>query len=269
MIRKTLQATQLATYSIDLPDPGLQGMPRSYGTGFIVSPDGWMITAAHVITQNNRSDGPIREDLHQAWLTKETRKFGVPGGMCIGLEVGCVLAALDFALLKTDFSTNASRAHLTGRSNFPFLTISLRSLDEGEPVYAFGYPLGEATLLDTPQVTMGATSLAPRVTSAIVASTIVRTRPFSSSADPREYVLDKALDYGNSGGPIIATETGNTHAFCSRFQPVTIQQEVMPSQGDAAHFPVVIPSLYGVVVGLHNPSIVEELMRRDIPLAEN
>lgn len=235
----------------------------------MVSPDGWFVTAAHVITQDDSPDGPVREDLKQAWLTKEMREFGTPGGMCVGMEVGCVLAGLDFALLKTEFSANASRAHLTGRTVFPSLTVSLRVLDEGEPVYAFGYPLGEVQLVPSPPgTTLGATALAPRVTSAIVASTIVKTRPFSTSVEPKEYVLDKALNYGNSGGPILSAETGHVHAYCSRYQPVTIPQRIVPAEADPVNFSIVIPSLYGIVVGLHNPAIVEELIRRGIPLAE-
>ena len=111
-------------------------------------------------------------------------------------------------------------------------------------------------------------ALAPRVTSSIVASTIVKTRPFSTSVEPKEYVLDKALNYGNSGGPILSAETGHVHAYCSRYQPVTIPQRIVPAEADPVNFSIVIPSLYGIVVGLHNPAIVEELIRRGIPLAE-
>jgi len=65
----------------------------------------------------------------------------------------------------------------------------------------------------------------------------------------RYYVIDKALNYGNSGGPIVVQETGRVVALCSRFQPVKI-----PQGGDIN---VSIPSLYGVATSLKN--IEEEL----------
>jgi serine protease Do len=66
MIRMTLTTTQLATFSIDLPNARMQGMPSPTGTGFFVSPDGWFVTAAHVVTKDNRSDGDPRDDIDQA-----------------------------------------------------------------------------------------------------------------------------------------------------------------------------------------------------------
>ncbi len=87
------------------------------------------------------------------------------------------------------------------------------------------------------------------------------SRHFSSSNDPQVYVLDKALNYGNSGGPIIATDTGCVSALCSRFQPVSIQQ---PHLG--ANVAIVIPSLYGVVSRLSNPSVLNVLAQRGVPI---
>jgi hypothetical protein len=82
MIRRTLTATQLATFSIDLPNANANGMPTPMGTGFFVSPDGWLITAAHVVTKNNRPDGPPRDDVENAWLMKEARPGAFMSGMC-------------------------------------------------------------------------------------------------------------------------------------------------------------------------------------------
>jgi S1-C subfamily serine protease len=83
VIQKTLATTQLATFSVQLPDKKQHGMPTPAGTGFFVSPDGWFVTAAHVIAENGRSEGPVRSDLDQIWLMKETRVAGgPPGAMC-------------------------------------------------------------------------------------------------------------------------------------------------------------------------------------------
>ncbi len=55
-----------------------------------------------------------------------------------------------------------------------------------------------------------------------MSSTLEKTKMLMSSGDEKIYVLDKALNYGNSGGPIVAAETGRVHALCSRFQPVMV-----------------------------------------------
>ena len=107
--------------------------------------------------------------------------------------------------------------------------------------------------------------MCPRVTSAVVSSTIDTRRGTTTEFEEQVYVLDKALNYGNSGGPIVATETGNIHAVCIGFQPVYIPQSHLSSgehpEEDVA---VVIPSLYGVVLSLANPSILEALRSRGV-----
>lgn len=269
MIRQTLPATQAATFCVLLPNTQQQGMPTPAGTGFFVSPDGWFVTAAHVITENQKSDGPVRQDLAQSWLMKETRiPGGMPGAMCQSVSLGHVIARLDFALLKVDFAANANKAWLVGKTEFPFLGVSRRDLDEGESVYSFGYPLSDAFAQSQGSVTIGTTSLCPRVTSAIVSSTFEATRMLITQGDPKVYVLDKALNYGNSGGPIVSSQTGRVHALCSRFQPVYVPQpHLRDPKGNA--LPVFIPSLYGVVSSLGNPEIQSLLQQLHVPLSND
>jgi serine protease Do len=267
MIRATLKITQSATYSVDLPHPHRNGMPSPTGTGFFVSPDGWFVTAAHVITQNGQPNGPIRTDIDQAWLMKERRPGAFISGMCQAVKFEYVDPRTDFALLKVDFAANANKAHLQGLTGFPYIEVSSRELEEGEPVYSFGYPLSESSLLvNTPEATIGHAAHSPRITSAIVASTMESSKLFSTSEDAKAYVLDKALNYGNSGGPIVATETGKVHALCSRFQPVRIPQNHLHDQQGNPLW-IAIPSLYGIVSSLSNGSIVEELQKRGVPVS--
>lgn len=79
-----------------------------------------------------------------------------------------------------------------------------------------------------------------------------------SDEDPKVYVLDKALNYGNSGGPIVATETGRVHALCSHFQSVFVpQHHLKDTNGNPMQ--VMLPSLYGVVSSLSNRQILDLL----------
>jgi serine protease Do len=269
MIRNSLKVTQEATFAIELPNPHHHEMPTPMGTGFFVSPDGWFVTAAHVITENGESDGPIRNDLSKSFIMKETRLgegYDPCPIMCIGLSLEYLDPITDFALLKIDFKANASKAWLKGKTNFPFIEISYRNLEEGESVYSFGYPLPESSSKKTEYITFSYSALCPRVTSAIVSSTFEKQKMVMTSGDPKVYVLDKALNYGNSGGPIVATETGKVHAICSRFQPVYVPQSHLADKNGNL-LTIMTPSLYGVVSSFGNLNILKEIKERNIPIS--
>lgn len=77
MIRKTLLNTRNSTFCIELPEKDNLGMPSPRGTGFFISPDGYFVTAAHVITIDGKSDSKPRNDINQAWLIKEGESTGI------------------------------------------------------------------------------------------------------------------------------------------------------------------------------------------------
>lgn len=262
MIRRTLAGVQEATFCVMLPGAG-HGLPSPIGTGFFVSADGWFVTAAHVVTEDNRADGRARSDVGDGWLLKESVRFGAPRPMVQNLRLDWVDAATDLAILRADFAPNAAKEWLKGRSGFPWIQISSRQLDVGEPVYAFGYPLSHMVVGQRPDIVIGEYKLSPRVTSAIVSADIEATKMATTNADVRMYVLDKALNYGNSGGPIIASETGNVHAVCRQFQPLLVRQEHLEQPGGAQIW-VFMPSLYGVTSSLANPLILAELAARGV-----
>ena len=111
---------------------------------------------------------------------------------------------------------------------------------------------------------MAHSSLRPRTTSAIVSSLIEGTTfAWTTPFIPDVYVLDKALNYGNSGGPIVATETGKAHAFCSKFQPVYVPQSHLLKDGKPVQ--IMIPSLYGVIASLGAKRILKVLKEKGVP----
>lgn len=256
MIRRTLQQTEAATFCVLFPNPQSHGMPAPVGTGFFVSPEGWFVTAAHVVTENGQPEGPARS-FKDCLFQKEMRLGGLPI-LCQSVTLSHIDPASDFALLKVDFQAHATHAWLKDRSGFPFMRVSKRELEVGEPVYSFGYPLSSSEAWQVPGAIVSTVALNPRLTSAIVSSALETTRMVMTSRDIKVYVLDRALNYGNSGGPIVAAQTGNVHALCSRFQPMQVPQpQLEDPQGNLQW--IVIPSLYGIVSSLANPSVLAKL----------
>lgn len=233
-IRDTLKRTKQATWAVLLPHPDQtkKGFPTAVGTGFFVSSDGWFVTAGHVIREDGKTDGPVRNDISKARLEKDPALFG--DEFCGRPQLQAVSfkyadTQTDFALLKVDFEANKNKLCFKGKTGFPYIEVSSRELDEGEDIYSFGYPLPQYFIKHVKEgkadLMVGSISLFPRVTSAIISSTLDEAGMVWSSQMPKVYVLDKALNYGNSGGPIVATETGKVHAFCSRFQPLFVPQK--------------------------------------------
>jgi hypothetical protein len=158
---------------------------------------------------------------------------------------------VDLALLQIDTAANAGKPWLLEGSGLPFLDLSFDVIEDGTPVYSYGFPLSpEVPTVDIGIAAIAYPALSPRVTSTVIASNaeVVGGIP-STDRRSRNYVTDKAFKYGNSGCPLIVVETGAAVAAVVRFQPVEIDQ----GSGSI----VWIPSLYGVASSLAN--VAEEL----------
>jgi S1-C subfamily serine protease len=235
MIRQTVKQTIAATYLVSVPDPNNEDFPTPSGTGFFVSPEGLFVTAYHVA-----------KDVHDPRKIVVTHEAETGGGAMLRNPdlVGSV-KEFDLAVLKFDFASHSDQEAFKGKTGFDFLEVDLDEQYEGTPVYSFGYPLPEYKVQSGPLVTVGLTWICPRVTSAVISSRYEVLGPVRWGGAPRCYVLDKAFNYGNSGGPIVLQETGKAIAAVVRFQPVVIDQ---PGQ----HAQIMIPSLYGIASSLRN-----------------
>jgi serine protease Do len=186
-----------ATYAMFLK--GENGY-RLLGSGFFVSPDGLFITAAHVIESCSSCDGVF---LHKETMASCTN---APGRWLGPVKlVASDAKDLDLAVLKAIRFGNGATQDVPS-AEFPYLTLSAEVLEEGEPVYSFGYTFLEEGWLS------------PRLTSAIVSAISYEWKCGRESWDDGCYVIDKHLEHGNSGGPLVALSTGKAHGIIVKAQ---------------------------------------------------
>jgi len=242
MIRNSLNRTTDATFLVRVPGQSKNGLPTPFGTGFFVSKDGHFVTAGHVVAG--------AKDPSDIQLTHHARPMEI-GPILRNPQLLASSSEVDLALLKFDFAAHAAQQWAKERDGFPFLEVDLDDHQEGTPVYSFGYPLPETTVEvreDEGGAVLGIVAtdwICPRVTSAIVSSRWDVLGPIQTPGPSPFYVLDKAFNYGNSGGPIVLEESGKVIAAVVRFQPVKIPQP----GGDLR---ITVPSLYGVASSLKN-----------------
>ncbi len=130
MIRQTLTATKAATFLVRLREPGqTEGMFMPAGTGFFVSPDGYFITAHHVVERVGRGEPVVLSrppdyymgDDNAPPLTPENQRHFVLL-VVSDVQIVQVWPAYDLALLKADFEKTSKR--VIGRAIHTFPTSS-------------------------------------------------------------------------------------------------------------------------------------------------
>ena len=151
-------------------EEGLLTRQRSGGSGVLLSPDGYIVTNAHVIEGSQRIQVVLSA---AASNVGQVRSILKPRGRIVGAQVVGVDLETDLAVLKI------------GETNMPYLRLgNSDEVSQGQLVFAFGSPMGLEN-----SVTMGVVSAVAR-----------QLRPES----PMIYIqTDASINPGNSGGPLI------------------------------------------------------------------
>jgi serine protease Do len=147
------------------------GRQRSTGSGFVIDPEGYIMTNAHVVSGAQRVEIVLPADNVDGTL--ETALSG--RSYTVGARIIGIATELDLALLKID------------GLKLPALPLATYSkVHQGETVFAFGSPVG----------------LRNTLSHGLVSAVARQTDPDS----PLIYVqTDAPINPGNSGGPLVNT----------------------------------------------------------------
>jgi serine protease Do len=145
------------------------GRQRSTGSGFVIDPDGYILTNAHVVSGAQRVQIVLPAENVDGTLTSAlSGKTYLLTARIVGITT-----ELDLALLKVD-----------GQKLPPLALATYSDLRQGETVFAFGSPIGMRNTL----------------THGLVSAVARQVDPDS----PLIYVqTDAPINPGNSGGPLV------------------------------------------------------------------
>ncbi len=184
---------------------------RPIGSGFLISSDGYVITARHVI--NLGPSIPINQMRVSLPLPIiDSKTFSMRGGFTgVAFEVVEQDEQHDLALLKLQrnpFKNQVSPGiHVAGEDIKLIVSVPILNQErpkDGTQIAVSGYPLGETVLITN--VGYIASSWATN----IVNVPIPNAPPGFQRIDIADvYYADIQMNHGNSGGPVYSIETGD------------------------------------------------------------
>ena len=163
------------------------------GTGFVISPDGHVLTNEHVV---NSSDITLSDGLRKAVLHVNVTKIEVcyppESAAARSGTVACAAAAIS----ATDPELDLALLFVSGL-NQPYLALGDSDVvTSGQPVQALGFPYGRMLNIERDALD----SLVPEITTTVGTVSAVRG---STTGERRVLQLDANVNPGNSGGPVI------------------------------------------------------------------
>ena len=173
---------------------GPQEVEISTGTGFVVSPLGYVVTNRHVIADSDVTVIDLTGRKVQVKVDVQRIEVVFPDSPsgAAPRRVTAVVAATDPELDLAVLYINAA--------DLPYAALGdSDAIQRGQPVTAIGYPYGRL-------VEVGRTRREDRTPEATVSSGAVSALRTGDSGDLRYIQTDAAVNPGNSGGPLVDRE---------------------------------------------------------------
>src|SRR5271156_2390885 len=245
------------TFKSDLTEPGYQA--GIAGSGIMVSEEGYVLTAAHVVTGTEaglRGDGATKVEFFAGILIDTMAGAGAnPRGSFA--YVPCTIKDADpihdiavLQLAQNPFS-EAFRHGIKIGDKEPKITLGVAKLEqsvppEGQTVLVSGYPFTIPTLV-TQRGMIASESLTGAPTQRASAA-----GGFLAEIEDA-ILLDAAVVPGNSGGPVYLPGEHTVIGICEASEPSLIfatqpQQTVVAGAGRNSGLAVVIPIKYAIAL---------------------
>jgi S1-C subfamily serine protease len=230
------------------------------GTGIVVSDEGYVLTAAHVITETEAALRADNASKVEFFVGISIDAVAGPGANPRGsfAYISCTIKdtdpAHDLAILQlaqSPFSEAFRLAIKTGDKE-PKVTLGVAKLDqnlppEGQTVLVSGYPLSIPTLV-TQKGMIASETL----------SVVQMQRPNAPAGSPTPEIadailLDAVVNPGISGGPVYLPGEHSVIGICDAYEPAAIfaaqrPQTVVPGVGQNSGLALVIPIKYAVAL---------------------